>query len=79
MWCVEIDGAGAVTVPASQPVDASLCTAVLAAPSELSVFPAISAEEGALISSAILAVWAVAFCFRAIGSLFNVGSGSDES
>lgn len=79
MICVQQEASGSLSVVNPQPVDVSTCSAVLATPLELSVFPPLSADEGFVVSGSILAVWAVAFSFRAIGSLFNVGSGEMQN
>jgi hypothetical protein len=72
MICAQADAAGVVSVVNPQPADISTCAMVLASPGELSMFPPMTAAEGGVIASAIAAVWALAFVFRALGSLFNV-------
>ena len=72
MICAQADISGVVSVLNPQPADISTCVMVLATPGELSMFSPMSAADGAVIASAIAAVWALGFVFRALGSFFNV-------
>lgn len=76
--CVVIDGGGAIVPSASEPCSGFL----MLSPSEflnLSNNPFfLSAEDGALVGAAVVAVWATAYAFRAAISALNVGEVSSQ-
>lgn len=80
MQCLTIGEGGALVVQNPQPADLSACEMVVLSGSEAMGNPfALSAEEGATISVAIIGVWAVAFAFRALIQTLSVkGSNHEE-
>lgn len=73
-------GAATYTVQRPQPTEYTQCTAILVSPTELSQdFFNLSPEQGATISLAILAVWAVGFAIRSAISAVNTNEREFEN
>lgn len=80
MQCLTDTGTGYVlTNP--QPELYTACTYILVTPTEIDseVFN-LTAEQGSLIGTAIIGVWAIAFAYRAaIQALFNINESEKEN
>lgn len=68
--CFEPDQSGALIYSDPQPADTSTCAYVVGSTAEFqglaNPFYSLSADEGALIAGAILALWAVGYAFRVL-------------
>jgi hypothetical protein len=80
MQCLTEVTAGNFQVTSPQPAMYTECTAILVTPTELSqdIFN-LSPEQGASISLAILAVWAVGFTIRSAISAVNTNEREFEN
>ena len=78
MQCVIADEGGALVIQNPQPANLSECGMVVLSGSEAMGNPfALSTEEGAVIGTAIVAVWAVGFGIRAVIQTLK-GSSNEE-
>ncbi|SPD67817.1 conserved protein of unknown function (plasmid) [Cupriavidus taiwanensis] len=76
--CVQVDGAGVVSVVSPQPADLSTCSHVIQSSAEYLNNPlALTAEDGQTIGTAIMLCWAVAYVVRVIISAMS--SADEES
>ncbi len=79
--CVQVDGAGVVSVVQPQPADMSTCSHVIQSSAEYLNNPlALSVEDGQVIGYSILLVWALAYAARlAANAITDAGNGSANS
>ncbi|MBU0601497.1 MAG: hypothetical protein KKD25_03730 [Gammaproteobacteria bacterium] len=67
MICVEQNGEGVLVATNPQPADVSACGMVVPSGQAVVGNPfALSVEDGAAVSAAIIGVWAVAYVFRIV-------------
>lgn len=79
MLCVTTGEGGALIVQNPQPANLSECGMVVLSGSEALGNPfALSAEDGAAISAAIITIWAVAFAARVVIQIVK-GSANEEA
>lgn len=70
--CVQVDGAGVVSVVNPQPADLSTCSHVIQSSSEYLNNPlALSPQDGQVIGTAIMLCWAAAYVVRSIIAAIN--------
>lgn len=75
--CVQVNSDNTLSAVSPQPADLGTCAYVVTTSAEYTNNPlALSAQDGAVISTAILLVWAGAYAVRAILSALNT---SDET